>query len=93
VTFAQADSTNCDIKLSDYLIYQKGYNDTSLNTAYSGTGDYDASLVSPLEDNGTNIVMKFLTHVVTAGTMPLKTFDSVSKTVCNLENLLTTSCV
>jgi uncharacterized protein (AIM24 family) len=84
------------MELSDYYIYQKGYNDTALNVAYTGSVDYDTTLVSPLEESdvdGTQIVLKFLTHVVTAsGTMPLKTYDPVTNTVCDLEDVNTLEC-
>ena len=55
VTLTLAQNANCDMELSDYFIYQKGYNDTALNVAYAGSGDYDLTLVSPLEesDDGT----------------------------------------
>ena len=45
VTISGTDNLNCDIQDADYILYQRGYNDTVINTDWNSVDQYDPTLV------------------------------------------------
>lgn len=108
VTIANEDDGNCDIFESGYVLKQKGYGGIGCfdsTSCYDNTIVSENGNLNPFTDNldGT-LTLQFATHIqdpetddyTTEGAgaaMPLKTYDSDTGVICDLEDVQTKSCV
>ena len=104
VDAVETENKNCLIHDSNgYILVQRGYNDTDLNTLYSGTDFFDSDLidlVTSYGDDARKIQIIFKTHVLdyrngeSDKTLPnVKTYDPVTRTICDLSKISTKICM
>ena len=76
---------NCDIQDADYILYQRGYNDTTINPGWTSADQYDATLVSfTVDASGIKLTM------LTSAMNDVLTYHNDAK--CDLQLITTLEC-